>query len=269
MKNIRIYKDDIRTNILRSLFFTDTALVIGGSIIISFIIYLIFVYGFKTFNWSYYLSSLFVGVIFFIAFITQKIDNQPIYKIIPRAIKFRKAKKEQRFKYLDSYFTDFIIQDNHIIRKQSIIRILEVEPHDIALLNEQDREHFFTKLKQTIHILPSQIQIIVKKERSTSKDYSKHIFSVYNTTIPGREPLINRYVKELTNLIDSNNFMITKHYISISVSAQTKNSKSKIEAFKKINDAELRLASALAQSNISTRSLDNDELIKFMKETLR
>lgn len=269
MKNVRIYKDDIRTNILRSLFFTDTALVIVGSMVIGLVIYLVFVYGFKTFNWSYYLSSLFVGIIFFIAFITQKIDNQPIYKIIPRAVNFRRTKKEQRFRNLDPYFVDFTIQDNHVIRKQSIIRIFEIEPHDIALLNEQDREHFFAKLKQTIHILPSQIQIIVKKERATSNDYSKHIFSIYNSTVRGREHLVNRYVSELTALIDSNNFVITKHYAVISVNCQTKNPNSKIEAFKKINDAELRFASGLALCNISLKSLSNEELIKFMKETLR
>ena len=208
MKSVRIYKDDIRTHILRSLFFTDTVLVVVGSLLIAAIIYIVFVYGFHFFNWAYYISALFVGIVFFIAFITQKIDNQPIYKIVPRAFVFKRSKKERRFKNLDPYFVDFSIQDNHIIRKQSIIRIYQIEPHDIALLNDQDREHFFTKLKQAIHVLPSQVQLIVKKDRAKSSDYSNHTFSLYNSSSTKREPLIRQYVSELTDLIDSNNFMI-------------------------------------------------------------
>ena len=33
------------------------------------------------------------------------------------------------------------------------MKLYEVEPFDIALLNDQDREHFFVKLKQMIHVL--------------------------------------------------------------------------------------------------------------------
>ena len=89
MRNVRIYKDEIRTHILRSLFFTDTAIVIAGSIIISGGLYLLFQYGLHISNVGYYISSVIVSIVFFIAFVTQRVDNQPIYKIFPRATAYK------------------------------------------------------------------------------------------------------------------------------------------------------------------------------------
>lgn len=269
MKSVRIYKDDIRTHILRSLFFTDTVLVVTGSIIIAVALYAVFAYGLHFFNWSYYLSALFVGIIFFISFITQKIDNQPIYKIVPRAFTFKSSKKEKRYTDLENYFTDFSVQDNHIIRKNSVIRIYEIEPHDIALLNDQDREHFFVKLKQTIHILPTQIQFIVKKEKAKTTDFSKHIFSLYKNSDKKRESLIKQYTNELNTVITSSNFMMTKHYAVLYVQCQTHNPHSKIEAIKKLNDLGLRFASGLSFCNVSIKPLSNEELVIFAREILR
>jgi len=269
MRNVRIYKDDIRTHILRSLFFTDTAIVTGGSLLIALILYLIFTYGFHFFNWGYYLSALFVSIVFFIAFVSQKIDNQPIFKIVPRATTFKSSRKEQRVTNLDPYFTDFYIQNDLIIKKDKIIRIYEVEPFDIALLNEQDREHFFIKMKQAIHVLPSQTQFIVKKVQAKSEDYSKHFFSLYNSSSTDRESLVKEYIENLTKLVDSNTFFVTKHFAVISVPCHTQKTQSVIEGVKKLNDIGTRLASSLSVCNISTKVITSDELKQFVRSILR
>lgn len=269
MKSVRIYKDDIRTHILRSLFFTDTALVIVGSIIIAGISYLLFKYVFNFFNLSYYLSTVFVGIVFFIAFITQKIDNQPIYKIVPRAFTFKSSKKERRYKDLESYFTDFYIQDGCIIRKNTLIKIYEIKPYDIALLNDQDREHFFVKLKQALHILPAQIQIIVKKEKAKTSDYSEHIFSLYKDSDRKRESLIKKYTDELQELIKLNNLVTTKHYVVVSVASQLHSPHSKLEGIRRLNDIAIRIISGLSVCNIYAKQLTDEELTVFAKELLR
>lgn len=206
MKSVRIYKDDIRTHILRSLFFTDTALVVIGSIVIGVLLYLFFNFILHRFDVASYISTLFIGVLCFILFITQKVDNQPIFKIVPRAIHFRKNKKSRRLADLEEYFTNFTIADNLIMRDNSICGVYEIEPFDIALLNEQDREHFYSKLKQAIHVLPSQIQFFVKKDQAKAADYSAHFFSLYDSSSKKREPLINQYIEDLTKLVEENNF---------------------------------------------------------------
>lgn len=269
MKNVRIYKDDIRQHILRSMFFTDNTLFIVGAFCLAGLLYLLLTYVIHAFNWNIYIASLIVLEIAFIGFITQKVDNQPIYKIIPRGIVFKRSKKQHRQKELESYFIDFTIQDNLIIRKKSISQLLEVEPFDISLLNDQDREHFFLKLKQMIHVLPAQVQFIVRKEQAKIEDYSKHIFSLYAHSNDKREPLIAEYTQNLTTLVNENNFMITRHYAVFSVSCHPSKQQEKIQAIKKLTDMSMRFASALASCNISVRQLQNEELINFAQITLR
>lgn len=269
MRSVRIYKDDIRTHILRSLFFTDTVLVISGALLIAGLLFLFFTYILRYFDWGYYLSSLLVLSIFFIAFITQRIDNQAIYKIIPRAIKYKTSKKDQRYGNLEPYFVDFTIQDNLILRDNSIVGMYEVEPFDVALLNDQDREHFFVKLKQAIHTLPSQVQFIVRKEQAKSEDYSPHFFSLYDSSNKQREPLIAQYIEDLTNLVNANNFMITKHYAVFSVPCNTTKPHALVQGVKKLNDMGMRFASALSMANITIRPLENAELKVFAQGTLR
>lgn len=269
MRTVRIYKDDIRVHILRSLFFTDTVLALSGALIIAGLLFAILQYGFHYFNWNIYLASVIVGEITFLAAVTHKVDNQPVYKIAPRGITFKTGKKQLRQKDLEPYFVDFSVQDNLIVRNNALVRIYEVEPFDIALLNEQDREHFFIKLKQMIHILPSQVEFIVRKEQAKNEDYSQHFFSLYDQSNTQRESLIERYIQDLSNLVTKHSFMSTHHYAVFSVPCETKKPYEKVKAVKKLNDMGTRFASALFACNIGIRPLPTDELISFAQTTLR
>ena len=269
MRTVRIYKDDIRIHILRSLFFTDSVIAVSGAVVIAGLLFIVFHNIFHFFEWSYYLSALILTEIFFIGLITQKIDNQPIYKIVPRGITFKSTKKEYRQKELDPYFVDFSLQDNLIIKKSAIIKMHEIDPFDIALLNDQDREHFFIKLKHMIHMLPSQLQLIVRKEKATIEDYSKHFFTLYDQSNAKRESLIDRYISDMTKLIQQNSFTTTHHYAVFSVSCDTSNPYEKIKSIKKINDITARFSSSLVACNIAVRPLKTDELITFANNTLR
>jgi hypothetical protein len=269
MKTVRIYKDDIRTNILRSLFFTDTILTAFSGLCIAIIIFILFKYLLHIFSWGSYLSTVIVTEVIFLILITQKIDNQSIYKIIPRGITYKLQGKEFRQAQLEPYFTEFIIQDNFIVRKNSIIRVYEVEPFDIALLNDQDKEHFFQKLKQTIHVLPSQVQFIVRKEKATVSDYTRHFFSLYKQSDQKREKLIFDYTHDLTRLIETDKFFTVKHYAVFSVEARSEKIKSKTNAIKKLNDMGIRFGSALQAAHIDVRILTNEELISFTQSLVR
>lgn len=268
MKSVRIYKDDIRVHILRSLFFTDSVLVVSGTITIALILYFVFQI-LHIFQLNYYVSSLTITTIFFIAFITQKIDNQPIYKVVPRLLTFKTSKKEKRYKELEPYFTDFTIQDNLIIRTGSITKMFEIEPFDVALLNEQDRENFYIKLKQAIHTLPAQVQFIVRKEKAKSNDYSRHFFSLYEEAKSNREQLISQYINDLTRLLESETFFVTRHYAVFSVSCNTSKTSELIAGIRKVNDLGISFAAALSACNISVKPLTNEELVRFMSSTLR
>ena len=269
MKNVRIYKDDIRVNVLRSLFFTDTILVLSGALIVGGIWSLCFQNWLHFLSIQYFVSILIVLEIVFLGFITQKIDNQPIYKIIPRALLFNGSQKKFRHKDIESYFVDFTVQDNHIFRKNSIVRMLLIKPFDIALLNDQDRENFFIKLKQMIHVLPTQVQFIVRKEKTIAGDYSQHFSTLFDQSNTKRESLINNYIKDLSQLILANEFMTTHYYAVFSVPCNCAKVKERVRSIKKLDDIEMSFAGALSACNIQTRSLTNQELINFSEFTLR
>jgi hypothetical protein len=269
MKNVRIYKDDIREHVLRSLFFTDTVLAITGASIIAGIVFLIFHYVLHFFSWGAFGTTVLVSEIFFIGFITQKIDNQPIYKIVPRGLKFKSGKKDHRHSDLEPYFVDFEIQDNLIMRKNAIMKVYAVEPFDIALLNDQDREHFFSKLKQMIHVLPSQVQFIVRKEKASVEDYSKHFFSLYNSANTKREKLINHYIDDLSSLVTKHPFVMMHHYAVFSVPCDTKRPQEKVKAIKKVSDLGIRFASSLSACNIAVTPLVDAQLLHIAQTTLR
>jgi len=269
MKSIRIYKDDIRVHVLRSLFFTDTILVVSGGALIALFWLFIFYYVFHFFVWRYFISLLIVSEIFFLGFITQKVDNQAIYKIGPRGLKYKVGEKEFRQNQIESYFIDFQIQDNLIVRDGSVVRIYLIDPYDIALLNDQDRETFFVKLKQMIHVLPSQVQFLVRKEKTLVKDYSPHIFSLYSKSEPARETLIDRYIEDLSHLIETHEFMTIHHYAVFSVNCNTLKPHEKVKAIKRLNDMGIRFSSAMMSCNINVKPLKSEELINFCKDTLR
>jgi hypothetical protein len=243
--------------------------VVTGTVTIALLNYFILHYVLHIFQWSYFISSLTVTTIFFIAFITQKVDNQPIYKVVPRLVTFKAGKKEKRYKELEPYFTDFTIQDNLIVRTGSITKMFEIEPFDVALLNEQDRENFYIKLKQAIHTLPTQVQFVVRKEKAQSKDYSKHFFSLYEGSTSNREELISQYIKDLTHLLDTETLFVTHHYAVFSVSCNAGKTSELVNGIKKVNDLGMSFAAALSVCNISVKPLSNEELVRFMSSTLR
>lgn len=269
MRNVRIYKDDIREHVLRSLFFTDTAIALGGAVVIGAILFVLFHYVLHFFSWGYFSLSLLTAEIFFLGLVTQKVDNQPIYKIVPRGVAYQRGNKSMRHRQIDSYFKDFSIQDNFIIRPDKIITVFEVEPYDIALLNDQDREHFFVKLKQTIHVLPAQVQFIVRKEKAEMSDYSEHISSIYADALPDREELIKHFVSDLTGLVNENNLTTMRHYAVFSANCDSTKPKSKAAAIKKLADAGIRFASSIASCGITVKPLTDTELSVFAKGILR
>ncbi len=269
MKSVQIYKDDIRQHILRSLVFTDKVLIILGGAIIAGGLFAVFRFGIHIFSWHIFIITLIFCEAVYLWGIMHKIDNQSLYKIIPRAIRFKSSRKQFRAKEIDPYFTDFTIQDNHIFRNNTVIKMYEVEPYDIALLNEQDREHFFVKLKQMIHTLPSQVQFIVKKEQMRLSDISKHIFSLYEQSNRKREAIIDRYVDDLSSLIKTSQFMTIRYYAVFSAPCDPSNSSDKIKAINSLNDMGSRFAASMAACDISVLPLENNQLIDYMQQTLR
>ena len=269
---VRIYKDNFRESILRSLIFTDFVISILVELSIAGIMYVIFSHVSKNFNVGEYIGSVLLFEILFIALVTQKRDNQPIYKLVYRAIFFFTGKRKLRSKQLESYFADFKIQDDVIIRKKSISKVFLINPHDISALNEVDTVQFFARVKQALHSLPTQLQIVVRKELMTPDDINDHLASIYKTLTKKnkkREEIIQQYNHDLKERVATGNYLITRQYGVFAQEVDTNNVKQKVDAMGKLEDMYRRFDFSLTSCEVSTRQLTNNELVLFVKKVLQ
>ena len=270
--NVRVYKDNLRENIFRSLLFTDIVIFVLAGVAVAIIIYAMFSLMLPHFNWGFYLGTTAFLEIVFYACATLKIDNQPIFKIVSRAVPFTFSKKKFRAYQVDPYFRDFTIQDDLIIRNKSISKIFEIKPFDISAINVLDRQNFFSNVKMALHTLPYQLQIIIRKEIATVNDFTDHFMYLYKSVRKGdkrRETMIANYQKDLTEFIQNEQVLTIKQYGVFSTKVDTVNPKEKVQAIGKLTDMYIRLKTSLEPCKIQTRQLTNTEIEKQIGRVLR
>lgn len=265
MRTIRIYKDNLREHILRSLFFSDSAIFLGGGIIIAVTQFLFFSYVLHFFQMGLFLMSVFVAEVIFALIATIRIEQQPLYKVLPRVFMFGVSKKKYQREGLETSTGDFSVQNNYLVRRKTLCAIYEVEPYDIALLNEAERETFYHHIKIALHTLPSQVQLIVKKEKAQIKNYQKHFFSLYSNAERKREPLIAAYINDVSSLVQSGKVQIVKYYCVFATPLSYSKEDHFVQSTKKLSDMGIRFATALQGAHIAMRQLQYEELITFCK----
>jgi hypothetical protein len=259
----------LREHILRTLFFTDMALFIGTGILIAASTIAIYRYIFHITEFGLIASSIFILELFFSLIATLKMEKQPIYKLIPRALNFSVSQKQFAKQQVRKTTGDFKILGNYIIRKKKLIAVYEILPFDIALLNEEERERFYGHIKTMLHTLPENVQLILRKERAEVESYNKHFYSLFETANPKLDWMINRYIEELSGFITLNNFQIMKYYAVFSTSLISENDKHITLASQKLQDMVTRFSASLAFEKIQTIQLTKEELINYFKKQFR
>lgn len=164
---------------------------------------------------------------------------------------------------------DFKIANNLIIEDKRIHTICEIKPFDVALLSKEDRDMFYTKIRQAYDILPSRVQVIVVKEEAKVRDYTKHFESITSETNKDKDNLVLKYINELSALIEAGEVLIIKYYFIFSVDADTKNSKKFLDKYNQLADKVSRFTGVLAQAGIESRQMKDKELINFIKSQVR
>lgn len=269
MRTVRVYKDNMREHIFRSLFFTDTVIFLGIGLSLAVGIFILYKFVLHQFYYGLYFSTVFIAELFYGILATVKIENQSIYKVIPRAIVHKSSKKQYAMKELDKTTSDFSITDNYIKRKKRLIAVYEIRPFDIALLNEEDREQFYNKIKTTLHTLPGKVQLIVRKEIAKPADYQEHFFSIYKDSLPNRENLIDNYVHDITNLLSIGKFQMVKYYAVFSTPILSTKEDEYVLACKRLYDMGIRFSNGLELAQITARQLSKEELVDYFQSQFR
>lgn len=269
MRAVRVYKDNLREHIFRTLFFTDTVLFIGTGIILAVVVVIIYRFLFQITQTGLILSTIFLIELFFALIATLKIEKQPLFKIIPRVVLFQTSQKQLTKKQSAKTTGDFKIFGNHIIRRKKLIAVFEIHPFDIALLNDEERERYYHHIKTMLHTLPGKVQLIVRKEKAKVDDYHKHFYSLFETANPKLDWLINIYVKELSTLININEFQIIKYYAVFSTPLISENERHISLAAQQLTDMGNRFSGSLALEKIYLTQLSQTELIEYFKKQFR
>ncbi len=269
MKSVRIYKDNLREHILRSLFFSNNVIFLGVGLVIAVIIFLIYHSILHHFQIGLFAMTVFTAEICLALIATIQIENQPIVSMIPRAFGFTISKKHYGMKDLDTTTSNFSIVGNHMKRKKELIAIFEIKPYDIALLNEEDREHFYHQVQMMLHTLPKQVQLVVRKETAKVADYQSHFFSIYKNADKKREQLITEYVEDISELLNTDKFQVMKYYAIFSSPLPSAKETHFVEAVKNLHDQSIRFITSLSTINITVSQLQNEELVAYCKSQLQ
>lgn len=266
MRTVQVYKDNLREHIFRTMFFTDTVLFLSFGVIIAIATYILYYYVLHISEGGLIVATIFLLELFYAIIATLKIDHQPLYKIIPRAINYSISKKQFTQKELKQTTGEFKIVGDYIIRRKKLIAVFEIKPFDIALLNDEERERYYAHIKTMLHTLPGKVQLISRKEKATVKDYHNHFFSLYETANKELNPLIEKYIRDLSTVIEINDFQIMKYYAIFSTSLPATDDYTFSLAAQKLTDMGTRFSGALASEKIYTTQLTNRQLIAYFKE---
>lgn len=269
MKTVRIYKNNLRENILRSLFFSNNVIFFGVGLAVAILIFLVFKFVFHSFQLGPFIMSVFVTEVCLALITIIQVDNQPIVSMIPRALLFMVSRKQYGMKDLDKTTSDFAVVGSYIKHKKQLIAVYEIQPYDIALLNEEDREQFYHQIKMMLHTLPRKLQLVVRKEIAKIKDYQKHFFSIYKQAHKKREQLIFNYIEDISHLVETERFQIMKYYAVFSSPLHPSSKDAFEKAAKDLHDQGMRFSVALNATNIHVQQLQNDELVAYCKSQLQ
>jgi hypothetical protein len=265
MRSVRIYKDNLREHILKSLFFPDQTILAVGGLAVALAFFLIYKFLLRQSQVGSFLMILFGIEAFYAVFITAPIDNQPVYTLIIKIARAAFSKKTFTREELAEDLANFKVVGNYLERNKNLISIFEIEPFDVALLNDEEREQFYAKLKMALHSISSRVQIIARKEIAQVSDYHKHFFSLYSQALTTREDLIKGYITDLSTIIKSNRLFMVRYYLIFSTPLPTKKAQDFAEASSRLFDMSARFTSAIGGAHISPHQLTHETLVDFIK----
>ncbi len=269
MRSVQVYKDNLREHIFRTMFFTDTVLFVGFGIMLAMVVILFYQIVLHVSEFGIIVSTIFLIELFYAVIATLKIDKQPLYKIIPRAMTYSVSQKQFTHKELKRTTGDFTIVGDYIIRNKKLIAIFEIKPFDIALLNDEERNRYYSHIKTMLHTLPGKVQLISRKEKASVEDYHDHFFSLYDTANNKLNWLIEQYIKDLSNIVDLNEFQIMKYYAVFSTPLVDRKDKQFALAAQRLTDMGTRFSTALSQERIYTVQLTYQQLKDYFKKQFR
>ncbi len=175
---------------------------------------------------------------------------------------------------------NYWIQDNFIFTKNSIIIIFEIEPIDVVLLPEYEQESFFNELHRALNSIGMEhIQFLMRTRKAQPHDLKKHFRNIITQDIKFkssktqeiRNTLAQKYMKELSSLLENNIIPVKEYYLVIDEKVNTQKTQKILSAVKNLERKTQRITGNLRRAGIKTYHLtnytqgDKDQVVKHKK----
>jgi hypothetical protein len=271
MKDVRILKiKRINQNTLRQLVDVEELFRYGIPALAFFIAFIL------TPQLNLQVRVIVVGMIgiFCWAILSHEVDRQPAYTLILPYLQFMfNSKKLTKLKEIN-----FDVVDNLLIFKERIVVVFKLEPVDIMLLSEQDRQIFIKSIQNFLNNQRGiHIQILMRNRGADQSDYMKHFNNITSQQVSLhskemgnlRENKLAGYVEDMQVLLSKNIVPIRDYFILFEIKGNTSTSRKTIELIRKLEELSERMGNLLDQSKIRTNQLRDEKLEEFLQSFIR
>lgn len=269
---VNIRKDKLHRGVLRTLLLTDKIIFILAGVAIAGFDFVLTAIIVGKIYWLWYWGMVAISEVLFYLIAMLHIDNQPIYKVAYRAIFYFFSGKKLRGGKIGAYFHNFFIQDNLLFRKSSINLVFRITPHEITGISDAKRQLFFSHVRNSLNMLTTQLQIIVRKEFAKKEDLTGHFLFLAENIEKGdtnREAMLRNYRKDLLSFVENNKLLMWNFYGVFSAPADTGNTEDKVRGTGIVHDLFKRYLTSIQDTKVKAQQLENAEIISLAKKTLR
>lgn len=165
---------------------------------------------------------------------------------------------------------DFEIRDNLLFTKKSVVAIFQMEPIDIALLDEEGQMSFFAGLSTAFNVLQGDIQFNVVGKKSSIDDFSEYFKSMkmQNLGDQNRLNLVNNVIADMSSLIeDPEEQILTKNfYFHLKEECKTADEKNFVNAIKALSLRVQRITGVFIHAGINIEQVKENNLKQYIQE---
>jgi hypothetical protein len=270
---MQIYKSKASQNTLVQLFFSETNLTIGITLVLCMPMYL-------WTSWHLMLKAgitLVIGMSFGMV-LYQRFDGKPLISKLLPFLSYLNSKRNYTPKDIltmsDYYYT---IANNVVFTERRALTVIQLLPPDVSILNESEKQSFQKRLGTFLHTLSQGegIQILVVNRLAKVADYQEHIDDLINENIRTKASeqimgISQNYLRDFEQLIQSTAVPFRDYYLII---AQKIGLKPPPESLKKylveLERKTTNMSEILISNDIDLQRLVDDKLTDFYTKHIK
>jgi hypothetical protein len=263
---VKIYKTKAGQNRFIQIFFSEINVSVGLGLILGSPLY------FLDFDWITKITILGLIMVTTGAVLFHKVDKKPLYSFLIPFFQYLFSPKKYTSKSISTMSQFYYkIHDNLVYTNDQILKVFQIFPIDISILNEQDKQTFKNQLGVFLHAIGdnNSIQLKVVNRHATTSDYQGHFDELLtgarnSNASPRVIELQTEYIQNLKDKINYEAVPFKDYFLIIPQKMTKKPTSSLLETYhKELVRKANNLKEILSDSGVELIQLTGDELKQF------